>query len=119
MTRKEKEFYPTRVVAWETDWGISIKVNMTPEFVEELLDLYFDGDEYVVNNNDDRYLNLNISLNESDYAGQGNNPDYIGSAKIPQPPKQGNRKKKRGSKKKTRGRNSHSSGEINYDDIPF
>ena len=80
--KKKDEFYPSKLTAWERqgDYGyyISGVLCLSYEFLLELIEGYEDGDPDIVDDYDDRYARVGITLNESEY----DNCDFMGSAKI-------------------------------------
>ena len=91
------EEYPTSVTGWyKDDDEISLVFKVTPDFLEEILELYEDGDEGVVDEYDDGYARILMYLIPN--TGRSNT-DLLGSAFIGEPEK---RSRGRGRKKNSR-----------------
>lgn len=82
-----------KVTLWEGDDDIFANgtVCFTPEFLESILDAYDADDPDVVDDYDDNFIKLRITLRESEYDGVA----YFGTVYRSEP-KEGGRKKKRG-----------------------
>lgn len=101
MPKKKKESSLQKVTLWEGDDDVYANgtITFTPEFLEELLAAYDDGDEEVVDAYDDSLIKVRISLRESEY----DNVFLYGTV-YKSVPKEGGRSKSRGRAARSRSR---------------
>lgn len=91
-SRREKETAYQNIVAWDGDGYISGVIKFTPEFLEELLDRFDEGDELVYEEyKGDERIVVSFSLNESDY----DSIDWYGNVRIKEPKKKKTKRRSR------------------------
>lgn len=109
--------YPTSIVAWDKNedgsW-ISGILKVTPEFLEELIEAYDNGDPDVVDEYNDEvtgYIKVSLNLNLQD----SGNVDYLGN--LQRMTDKGKKKKSRSARPSGR-RNEVDPDEIDFEDEP-